>query len=208
MLLCDVGNTNIHFYKEGMTWTKPSSIKNISSIEEEFYYICVNENLKEKISSIEFAIDLEPHFNLDTIYQGLGVDRIAACSAIENGIIVDAGSAITVDIMANGIHLGGYIMPGLLALQESFKNISSRLDIRINPNVDFDIIPQNSLEAVSYGVVKPIVMMIEETKKDKKIYFTGGDGKFFAKFFKDAIYDSSLIFKGMLKAVKDMRIEG
>ncbi len=203
MLLCDVGNTNIHFYKDGMTWAKPSTIKNITSIEEKFYYICVNEGLKDRISNISFATNLEPYFNLDTIYQGLGIDRIAACMAIENGIIVDAGSAITVDIMANGIHLGGYIMPGLLALQESFKNISSRLDIRINPNVDFDIIPQNSMEAISYGVVKPIVMMIEETKKNKKIYFTGGDGKFFAKFFNNAIYDSSLIFKGMLKVIKE-----
>ncbi|NPA73983.1 MAG: type III pantothenate kinase [Epsilonproteobacteria bacterium] len=205
MLLCDVGNTNIHFYKDGISWGKKADIKNINLIDEKFYYICVNERLKDKMASMRNAVDLEPFFNLDTIYKGLGVDRVAACYAIDNGIVVDAGSAITVDIMANGIHLGGYIMPGLSAQQESFRRISSRLDIRINPNIDLEIIPQNSLEAVSYGVVKPIVKMLSETKKDKKIFFTGGDGKFFAKFFKDAIFDNSLVFRGMLKVLDELK---
>jgi len=205
MLLCDIGNTNIHFYKEGMSWAKPANAKNIDSIEEDFYYICVNEKLKHRVENLKNSIDLEPFFELDTIYEGLGVDRIAACSAVKNGIVVDAGSAITVDIMANGIHLGGYIMPGLLSLQESFKNISPKLDVRINPNVSFDMIPQNTQEAISYGVVRPIVMMLSTTKKDKKIYFTGGDGKFFAKFFRDSIYDNTLVFRGMLKAIENLK---
>ena len=33
--------------------------------------------------------------------------------------------------------------------------------------------------------------------KNKKIYFTGGDGKFLSRFFENAIYDDLLIFKGM-----------
>jgi type III pantothenate kinase len=118
-------------------------------------------------------------------------------------VIVDAGSAITVDIMAGGLHLGGYIMPGLFALQKSFATISPRLDMTINPNTQLDLLPQNSLEAISYGAIKPIILMLKESQKDKKLYFTGGDGKFFAKFFNNAIYDSSLVFKGMLKVINE-----
>ncbi len=202
MLLCEIGNTNIHFYKKGASWNKKATIKNILDVKERFYYINVNEKIKSKLDSLENAIDLEPFLKIDTIYKGLGVDRVAACKAIDNGVIVDAGSAITVDIMAGGVHLGGYIMPGLFALQKSFSEISPRLDMTLNPNIDLDIFPQNSLEAISYGAIKPIILMLKESQKDKKLYFTGGDGKFFAKFFDNAIYDGSLIFKGMSKVLK------
>jgi len=201
MLLCEIGNTNIHFYKKGATWSKRATIKNLLDIDEKIYYINVNDSLKEKLKSLDNAIDLEPDIVIDTAYNGLGVDRVAACKAIDNGVIVDAGSAITVDIMAGGLHLGGYIMPGLFALQQSFASISPRLDMRINPNIALDALPQNSLEAISYGIVKPIILMLKESQKDKKLYFTGGDGKFFAKFFDNAIYDESLIFKGMMKVL-------
>ena len=203
MLLCEIGNTNIHFYNKGASWSKKATIKNLSDIEERFYYINVNEKLKSKLNGLENAINLEPFIEIDTIYKGLGIDRVAACKAIDNGVIVDAGSAITVDIMAGGLHLGGYIMPGLFALQKSFSDISPRLDMTINPNIALDVFPQNSLEAISYGAVKPIILMLKESQKDKRLYFTGGDGKFFAKFFDNAIYDGSLIFKGMLKVIDE-----
>ncbi len=202
MLLCEIGNTNIHFYKKGASWSKKASAKNLLDVKEKFYYINVNEKLKSKLNELENATNLEPFMEIDTIYKGLGIDRIAACKAIDNGVIVDAGSAITVDIMAGGLHLGGYIMPGLFALQKSFADISPRLDMTINPNIALDIFPQNSLEAISYGAIKPIILMLKETQKDKRLYFTGGDGKFFAKFFDNAIYDGSLIFKGMMKVLE------
>ena len=44
----------------------------------------------------------------ETSYEGLGIDRLA-CSFQDNCVIVDAGSAITVDIMEEGIHKGGFI---------------------------------------------------------------------------------------------------
>jgi len=206
MLLCEIGNTNIHFYKKGANWRKRANIKNISQIEEKFYYINVNEQLKSKLQNLSNAVDLEPFIQIDTAYKGLGIDRIAACKAVDEGVIVDAGSAITVDIMAGGLHLGGYIMPGLFALQECFGSISPKLDMSINPNTPLDLLPQNSLEAISYGAIKPVILMLKESQKDKKLYFTGGDGKFFAKFFDNAIYDGSLIFKGMLNAIQEKGI--
>ncbi len=202
MLLCEIGNTNIHFYQKGAKWSSKATIGNLLDIDEKFYYINVNEKLKSKLNDMENAIDLEPFLEIDTIYKGLGADRVAACKAVDNGVIVDAGSAITVDIMAGGLHLGGYIMPGLFALQKSFADISPRLDMTINPNIALDVFPQNSLEAISYGAIKPIILMLRESQKDKRLYFTGGDGKFFAKFFDNAIYDGSLIFKGMMKVLK------
>ncbi len=203
MLLCDIGNTNIHFYKNGATWSKRARVKNISSIEENFFYISVNDQISDYLQNSENAKNLEPYIRIDTIYKNMGIDRVVACKAIENGVIVDAGSAITVDIVAGGIHLGGYIMPGLISLQDAYAAISKKLDMTLQPNVSLEALPQNTLEAISYGAIKPIILMIQESKKDKKVYFTGGDGKFFAKFFEDSVYDGTIVFRGMLKTIKE-----
>ena len=99
--------------------------------------------------------------------------------------------------------MGGYILPGINSYERCYASISKKLEKCINPNVILDALPQKTKDAVSYGVIKSIYMMLEYTCRDKTIYFTGGDGKFFSKFFKKAIYDRSLIFRGMLKAIKN-----
>ena len=40
-----------------------------------------------------------------------------------------------------------------------------------------------------YGFGIVIMLLIENFSKNKKIYFTGGDGKFLSRFFENAIYD-------------------
>ena len=202
MLLCDVGNSTVSFYENGKSWSVGINKKNIFPKDKKFYYISVNDAITKQLKEYKNALNLEPYFNLDTIYVGLGIDRVAACSAIEDGMIVDAGSAITVDIMSNGIHLGGYIVPGLAAYEKSFASISPKLKKRINPNIDIDTLPQNSVDAISYGVIKPLILSFKDSSKNKRIYFTGGDGKFFSKFFENSIYDKDLVFRGMLKVIK------
>ena len=48
--------------------------------------------------------------------------------------------------------------------------------------------------------------MLKHTTQTKKMYFTGGDGKFFAKYFENSIFDNTLIFKGMQQALKENNI--
>lgn len=203
MILCDIGNSNVDFYHDGKIWSISLLEFDNYIAKENIYYINVNPNMIVKLEKKENFINIEKYFNFDTIYQGLGVDRIAACYTIENGIIIDAGSAITVDIMSNHMHLGGYILPGLNAYSHGYAGISEKLAVRINPNVILDALPQKTDDAVSYGIVRSIVMMLEETSKNKNIIFTGGDGKYFSKFFKKSIYDRTLIFRGMLKAIQE-----
>ena len=64
----------------------------------------------------------------------LGVDRwmaLIAASEMASGnvIVIDAGSAITVDLLrADGQHLGGAILPGIHTSLEGFKRIFSHID--------------------------------------------------------------------------------
>ena len=209
MYLCDIGNSKVHLSHEGREWSISFEKFKEFNVSEKVFYINVNKAIDETLSSLKNFINLEPYLNFDTIYQGMGVDRIAACYTITDGIVIDAGSAITVDIMSGGLHLGGYILPGLSASLEAYKSISPALDVRLSPNIAIDALPQRTQDAVSYGIIKPLIMLFNDTCRDKNIFFTGGDGKFFSRFFKHSIYDKSLIFRGMQKALNESKlIEG
>ena len=85
--------------------------------------------------------DLEPRVRLDTNYRGLGIDRAVACLSVEDGLVVDAGSAITVDVIQGGVHLGGYILPGIGKYQRLYAAVSPRLKKAINFAVEIDSLP-------------------------------------------------------------------
>ena len=83
-----------------------------------------------------------------------------------------------------------------------YAEISPVLDRSIEMAVNLANLPQNTTDAISFGVLKSVVLMIKNTSRTKKLYFTGGDGKFFARFFENAIYDNTLVFKGMQKVLQ------
>ncbi len=206
MIVCDIGNTTVNCYQEGRIWTLSHSAFKDFSTKESVYYISVNEAMSAFMKHKSHYIDLEPYFEFDTIYEGMGIDRVAACLGISDGMIVDAGSAITVDIMSGGVHLGGFILPGLEAYAKAYRSISPRLETPINPSISLEMLPQKTSDPISYGVIKPIILMFEATCKDKKIFFTGGDGKVFSKYFNNAIFDRTLVFRGMLKVIKQAQL--
>lgn len=168
MMLCDIGNSNADFYQDGKVWTLSHKEFEHFTPKEKVYYICVNDPIQKRLKTKELFIDLEPYFEFDTIYQGMGIDRIAACYTIKDGMIVDAGSAITIDIMSAGMHLGGFILPGLSAYEKGYASISERLKMPLNPSIALDALPQKTSDALSYGVIKSIITLLEITCKDKR----------------------------------------
>ena len=207
MTLCDIGNTHFHIFDVDKIHHIPVSETPTMLKDKKVYYISVNEVATEKLqlNSLE-TINLKAYVNIHSGYEGLGVDRAVACSAIDEGVVIDAGTAITVDIMHAGNHLGGYILPGLTAYKSLYAKISEVLKAELNFNIDLSAFPQNTKDAISYGILKPIELIIQDSAKQKNIYFTGGDGKFLAKFFPRAIYDEMLIFRGMKKIIKKENI--
>ncbi|EQB3222078.1 type III pantothenate kinase [Campylobacter upsaliensis] len=203
MLLCDIGNSSANFLDDNKYFTLNIEQFLEFKSEQKIYYINVNERLKNYLSTQNHFINLEPYFTFDTIYQGLGVDRIAACYTISDGVVVDAGSAIAVDLVSNFIHLGGFILPGIANYKKIYAHISPRLKSEFNTQISFDAFPQKTSDALSYAVFKGIYLLIKDVAKNEKLYFTGGDGQFLANFFDNAIYDKLLIFRGMKKLISE-----
>lgn len=203
MLLCDIGNTTYHFF-DGENEFK-IGVKEVSKLPKNktIYYISVNESATKELSKNNKIVNLADFVKFKTNYKGLGVDRIFACLRVSDGVIVDAGSAITIDVMQESTHLGGTILLGLNSHKRNFNAISEKLNFDLNRDINLEALPQNTIDALSYATLKSTILVIKEIAKEKKLIFTGGDGEFLSKFFKNSIYERDLIFKSMIKVIKE-----
>ncbi len=200
MFLCDIGNTSYHFLKDINSYKKDVNSFEPSNIKDKIYYVCVNENISQKLEKLDNWIDVSEFIDKSKYYKTMGIDRICAVEATKNAVIVDAGSAITVDVVKNGEFLGGFIYPGVRVMKKTYTNISSVLDYSFNFDLDLDIMPKNSQDAISYGFLKTLYS--EVISHDLPIILTGGDAQEFKKIFKDAKLDENLIFDGMKYIIK------
>ena len=205
VLLADIGNTHFHIYNG----KKIEHLSYKNAIEkyhgEKLYYISVKQELDNEISSIKNWKNISKKMILEGDYDTMGVDRKALCLSHRNGIFVDAGSAITVDVVNDGIYQGGYIFPGIKAMLESYKTISPVLDTDLNEMISLEQLPTTTKDGISYGIIASTKALIDKHSDGKKLYFTGGDGKLLSTFFKEATYDEMLVFNGMQQALKDRK---
>ncbi|QFR49131.1 type III pantothenate kinase [Sulfurimonas lithotrophica] len=199
MLLCDIGNTSYHFLDADEDYKEDVKTFNPASIKENVYYICVEPNTKKSLLKFSNWIDLSEKINMSNYYNTMGIDRIVACEAVQNGVIIDAGSAITVDVVKDGVFQGGFIYPGCRAMSFTYKNISSALDYEFNYDLDTKKLPKNSQDAISYGYLK--LLYSEVISYKMPIILTGGDANLLKKIFVDAKVNDRLIFEGMKKLI-------
>ncbi|GAX87966.1 type III pantothenate kinase [Lebetimonas natsushimae] len=189
LILVDIGNTNFHIWENGYIY----DLKQADKLEGRVFYISVNEKKEKEFLSLNpDAVNLKEYVKFDTDYKKLGIDRIMACKTVEIGTVIDAGSAVTVDFMKKGKHLGGIIFPGIFAYKKAFATISDKLNKDFRKPDDF---PISTEEALWSGSIGSIICMIEKYGI-KPVYLTGGDGKYLNQFI-DGIYIEDLVFKGM-----------
>ena len=201
MLLCDIGNTSYHFLDGNRKYKQDVKSFDPSSIKEKVYFICVNNTLHVRLKSLPNWIDLSEYIDKKKYYKTMGIDRIFAVESVSNTIIIDAGSAVTVDVVKNDEFMGGFIYPGIKAMQKTYENISPALAYSFNFECDLDIMPKNSQDAISYGYLKTLYCEVMSHKLP--IILTGGDALEFKKIFPDAKIDTALIFHAMKKIIKE-----
>ena len=203
MLLADIGNTHFHIYdgKNVEHLLYAEAIAKYS--QEKLCYISVKHQLSSAIAGIQKWVNISSIVHIEGDYETMGVDRRALCLSHKNGIFVDAGSAITVDVVEEGVYRGGYIFPGLKAMLKSYEKISPSLAAELDTKIDLNHLPLTTKEQISYGIIASIKALIEKHSEGKTLYFTGGDGKFLAGYFENAIYDEMLVFTGLREALKD-----
>jgi len=141
----------------------------------------------------------------------LGKDRLAAVVGAnfiyphENVLVIDAGSAITYDIINDkGIYLGGNIAPGIQMRYKALHTFTRRLPL-VAPVNNVPDYGRNTEDAIRVGVQLGIVHEIDGTIsffKEKypnlKVLATGGDVKYFDNKLKNVIFAvSNLVLVGL-----------
>lgn len=137
----------------------------------------------------------------------LGIDRWLAIAAAyhqynESLMVIDAGSAITIDIIGpDGQHIGGYIVPGLALMHDAlWKNTS---DVRVVGNGIEELwLPgKNTQQSVNRGCLLAATATIESLASQfpVRIVMTGGDANTLMQAMSlGAEHHSNLVLDGLL----------
>ena len=150
------------------------------------------------------VLDAETPLPIENLYQTkktLGKDRIAAVVGAfdlypnTNILIIDAGTAITFDIINEaGQYLGGNISPGLEMRFKALNQFTGRLPL-VQKNDFENLYGRTTEEAIRAGVQHGVVFETDkaiETFKEfynnLKVIITGGDANFFDKKLKNSFF--------------------
>ncbi|MHB8863493.1 MAG: type III pantothenate kinase [Pirellulaceae bacterium] len=146
----------------------------------------------------------------------VGTDRLAAAVAANelrapqrSAIIVDAGTAVTVDLLtSDGVFRGGAILPGI---QTAAQGLASATDaLPLLENLDLSSLPaaigKSTPEAMRSGIVWGCVGAVRELIAQMSVglshvpnvFCTGGDGMHLARLIdRDMKYDPNLVLRGI-----------
>lgn len=239
MMLIDIGNTRLKIYESGGCITAITHEQSIEKIKTAILSVKVNldsvvvkivsvatseinEALKEIIQTQggeawfaqvdNHALGVSCGYKY---YEQLGVDRwlgvVAGYNMVgkNNVLVVDAGTAVTIDlIQTGGEHKGGYIIPGVsLSLQALSKgtmaeNINSAgIEMyTLAEGVDTKAAMENGVLLAICGAV---VAEICRVGRDCLLVLTGGDGLKIkqilqSEFGVKSIYQKDLVLEGLI----------
>ncbi len=147
----------------------------------------------------------------------LGVDRWLAVIAAfhrhpEGALVVDAGTALTIDLVdARGEHLGGYILPGLNLMQQSLRQDTAR--IRYTETRAPELEPgKSTAEAVANGAALAAAASVAAARVQARerlggncaALLTGGDAPLLMRLLgekaDDFAYSPDLVLDGLVLA--------
>lgn len=154
-------------------------------------------------------------------HQQLGVDRwlaLIGASVLyphKNILIVDAGTATTIDFLtAQGLHYGGWIIPGYEVMKNSL--LRNTANIRIQDDESEKLLPGKSTSenvhngcwlAMSGAINQALIEIEKQNVIVELILFTGGNGESLKNLInKPAIVNSLLIFKGIEQYAKQQNL--
>lgn len=145
----------------------------------------------------------------------LGVDRLAAAVGANelfpgaDILVIDAGTAITIDLVCGGVFIGGAISPGMRLRFDSLHRQTKRLPL-LEATGQYSYPGRNTHDSIVSGVIEGIVNEIDGTifsyRKEYsalKVVLTGGDADIFAEKIKNSIFaEPKLLAQGLNRILK------
>ncbi|OED41536.1 hypothetical protein ACH42_13625 [Endozoicomonas sp. (ex Bugula neritina AB1)] len=143
----------------------------------------------------------------------LGVDRWLAMQAAWNHsssgacIIVDSGTALTVDVIDHqGVHQGGFIVPGQVLMKKALLTNTAELGISYEPTASIEL-GNKTIDCINHGVLAMSVSLINaqtERYDDVTVYLAGGDAPQLEPHIRArSIYMSDMVMNGLALADRE-----
>lgn len=158
-------------------------------------------------------------------FEQLGDDRWMALQGArslthEPTLVIDAGTAMTVDAILDGVHLGGFIVPGLSSLRASLGADTANIDLIVEPNHSADrvlisgLLATNTRSGILGGTLYMTVSFINSIIADLnnkvgtrfKVLITGGNAPRLSELIDTPTeYIPDLVLLGMKKIVESIK---
>lgn len=142
-----------------------------------------------------------------------GIDRLLDAVAANRrrppdrgAIIVDAGSAVTIDwVLHDGIFAGGAILPGFKLMAKALHEYTALLPLIDPPRAVPPVPGDATIPAMEAGcfwsIAGAVLMMVQTYEKQLKqplaLFFTGGDATLLPRVFRTAIMWPEMTLEGL-----------
>lgn len=129
----------------------------------------INQNITETLSRLnaplQFAKVTDQHPLLKSHYDPneLGTDRwlqmLGAVDSTKQQCVVGCGTALTIDIVDYGVHLGGYILPNAYMQRHALYAGTQQIGVKAG-RFDSLSLGQNTFDAVNHGILFGLVAAV------------------------------------------------
>lgn len=185
----------------------------VSSVRDDILFRLENIVPSEKIRKIKSSLIPFYHVDYET-QKTLGIDRFLVClgasaATSKNVVVIDAGSACTIDLMTSDkIYRGGVIMPGIKAFHQSMMLSMPELPevIKQLPTKWPGKSTKTSLQwGINGAYLMAIKSFVDKYKNDIEridVFLTGGDAIFILEnlgYELSMKHRPNLLFDGMIQ---------
>jgi type III pantothenate kinase len=185
-----------------------ASFVGISSVLDNQANQRIKKTLAPLNTPVEFAQVLQTLHGLITGYdriEKLGIDRwlqvLALSGQQKNYCIVGCGTALTLDLLDDQNHLGGYILPSFYLQREALAQGTRRVQVPEGAFSDLSA-GRNTQDAVHHGILLGLVGAIEKlvrNESSRNLVLTGGDA---------ALIQGFLDVENVVRVEEDLLLKG
>lgn len=178
----------------------------ISSVLGDKINLTLTQTLQTLGVPFEFARVNAHHELLSSHYDPnqLGVDRwlqmLGVVDKNKKQCVVGCGTALTIDLIEHGVHLGGYILPNVYMQRHALYAGTQQISVKAG-RFDSTALGQTTFDAVNHGVLFGVVgavRAIQADYPDHQITLTGGGAHMMnAQFDHQLAIEPELLLKGL-----------
>ncbi|WP_026144790.1 pantothenate kinase [Pseudomonas asplenii] len=185
--------------------TEEETLRLVAALSDAFGVEVARARPAEKMAGLRNGYKEHDRLGLDRWLAMLGGFQLAGGRCL----VLDLGTAVTADFIdADGLHLGGFICPGMQLMRNQLRTHTRRIrydDVAAERALTSLVPGRETVEAVERGCLLMlrgfILTQLQQAREywgsDFKVFLTGGDAPLVSEMVPDAHWAPDLVFVGL-----------